>query len=175
MECDKIILVMAYEKLILGKVGDNEMPLLNIDLQLSSVGRLPTDEPVKIKRSVTYLQLGLMSMDFSMKSPTDEPVKSKRSVTYLQLGLMSMNFSTKIKTQVVGKFFRSETDMSTFGKTIKHLKEAFRSFKDQSSQFVTQSANPNFISLARKFGSTSDCMEWLFIPLNLVVIVLNVY
>ena len=120
---DKIVMVMAYVKLILGKVVDNyKMPLLNNDMQFSSVGRMPTDEPIKDTRSDVYLQLGILSMDVSMD----------------------------MKTQVVCKTFHPQRGLSTYSKTIK---EALRSFKDHNFSFVKQSANQIFISLARKFDS----------------------
>ena len=64
---------------------------------------------------------------------------------------VSMDFSMQIKTQMVCK-----------------------TFKNQNLFYVKQSANSKFISLARKLDSMSDCMEWLYIPLNLVF-VSNVY
>ena len=128
--------------LILIEVDDKDIPLMNI----SSVGKIPTDEPAKDTRLVMYLQLGKMSMDFSEKK----------------------------KTQGVCKLFHPEVDLYTFCKAINHSTKVLRSYEDQNS-LVTQSANLNFISLARKFSSMSDCMEWLYIPLNLVVFVSKVY
>ncbi|XP_031122265.1 60S ribosomal protein L19-2 isoform X2 [Ipomoea triloba] len=57
---------MAIVIFILIEVDDKRMPLMNI----SSVGRIPTDEPVKRTRLDIYLQLGKMSMDFSKKKKT---------------------------------------------------------------------------------------------------------